>query len=339
MAERIRKAGSYTGGDVHINTGLTEISVAYKQRQVNYVANQVFPGVPVQKQSDKIFKFDKNDLLRNEAGIRAPGTKANHGSFDIDSSDTYFCDPHAWAHHIPMEYLANSDIDRLEDQAAEYVMEKLMIDREVDWVTNFFTTNLWADQGTPNDATGSSSSSTWPYFIYFSDQANSDPQNTIILGQESIQQNTGYKPNILVAGLQVHNQLRKHADLKEQVKYTSSANIGQDYMAQFFDIGKYVVGSSVRATNVEGGTAAYSFNLGKNMLLVYAPEAPGLFTPSGGYIFEWVGLNGLGYDVSMDSKYDVGAGSTNSLIVEGNMAYDAKLLCNDLGVFFSGAVA
>jgi len=339
MVERIRKAGAYTGGDVHVNTGLTEISVAYKQRQVNYVANQVFPGVPVQKQSDKIFKFDKNDLLRNEAGIRAPGTKANSGSYAITSTDTYFCDVHSWGHRIPREYLANSDISGLEVQGAEYVMQKLMIDREVDWVTNFFTTNLWADQGTPNDATGHATTSAWPYFIYFSDQANSDPQNTIILGQESIQQNTGYKPRILVAGLQVHNQLRKHADLKEQVKYTSSANIGQEYMAQFFDIDKYVVGSSVRATNIEGGTAAYSFNLGKNMLLVYAPESPGLFTPSGGYIFEWVGLNGLGYDVSIESKMDDGAGSTKSLIIEGEMAYDAKLLCNDLGVFFSGAVA
>ncbi len=336
MREQIKKTGIFTAGDTHVDTGLTEISVAYKQAADSYVADKVFPSVQVSKQSDKIFAFDKNDFLRDEAGIRAPGTESDGGGFAITSSTTYFADVHAWHQDIPIEALKNSDLANLEPQIAEAVIQKLLIDREVDWTTNYFTTNLWADQGTPNDATGSASSSTWPYFIYFSDQASSDPQDTIILGQESIQKNTGYKPNVLVTGLQVHNQLRKHADVKEQVKYTSSSPVNNDYLAQFFDIDKYVVGSSVRATNNEGGTAAYSFNLGKNMLLVYAPPTPGILTPSGGYTFEWTGLNDLGYDVSMESWWRQ---DNKSQRIEGSMAYDAKLLCSDLGVFFNGAVA
>ena len=336
MRERIKKSGIFTAGDVHVDTGLTEISVAYKQAADSYVANQVFPSISVSKQSDKIFKFDKNDWLRNEAGIRAPGTESNGGGFAITSSDTYFADVHAWHQDIPLETLKNSDLDNLEPQIAEAVIQKLLIDREVDWTTNYFTTNLWADQGTPNDATGHASNSSWPYFVYFSDQANSDPQNTIILGQESIQKNTGYKPNTLVVGLQVHNQLRKHADVKEQVKYTSSSPVNNNYLAQFFDIDKYVVGSSVRATNLEGDTGAYSFNLGKSMLLVYAPTVPGILTPSGGYTFEWTGLSDLGYDVTIESWWRQ---ENKSQRIEGNMAYDAKLLCSDLGVFFNGAVA
>jgi len=322
MRERIKKTGIFTAGDVHVNTALDDVSVAYKQSATSYVASQSFPAVPVQKQSDVIFKFDKNDFLRNEAGIRAPGTESNGGGFAIDSDTSYLAKVHAWHQDIPIETLKNSDLSSLETQVAEAVMQKLLIDREVDWTTNFFTTELWANQGSPHDATGDATDSTWPYFVQFNDQANSDPQDTIILGQESIQQNTGYKPNILISGLQVHNQLRKHADVKEQVKYTSSANVGNDYLAQFFDINKYVVGSSVRATNVEGGAGPYSFNLGKNMLLVYAPDSPGILTPSGGYIFEWVGLNDMGYDVMMESWWHQ---DTHSQRVEGNMAYDAKL--------------
>jgi len=331
MREQIKKTGIFTAGDVHVDTALTDVSVAYKQNASTYVASQAFPSVKVQKQSDVIFAFDKNDWLRNEAGIRAPGTESNGGGFAINHDANYFAMPHAWHQDIPIETLRNSDISNLEIQVAEAVMQKLLIDREVDWTTSYFDTSLWG-----TDATGDATNSAWPYFVYFSDQANSDPQNTIILGQEVVQQNTGYKPNTLVAGLQVHNQLRKHADVKEQVKYTSSANVGNSFLAQFFDIEKYLVGSSIRATNIEGATGAYSFNLGKSMLLVYAPPSPGILTPSGGYTFEWTGLNELGYDVTMESWWDQ---DTHSQRIEGNMAYDAKLLCSDLGVFFNGAIA
>jgi len=336
MREQIKKSGIFTAGDVHVNTALADVSIAYKQNALSYVASQAFPSVKVQKQSDVIFAFDKNDWLRNEAGIRAPGTESSGGGFAITSDTNYFAKPHAWHQDIPIETLRNSDLSNLEVQVAEAVMQKLLIDREVDWTTNYFTTSLWADQGGPDDATGDATNTAWPYFVYFSDQANSDPQNTIILGQESIQQNTGYKPNTLIAGLQVHNQLRKHADVKEQVKYTSSANVGNSFLAQFFDIDKYLVGSSIRATNIEGDTGAYSFNLGKSMLLVYAPPSPGILTPSGGYTFEWTGLNDLGYDVTMESWWEQ---KIHSQRVEGNMAYDAKLLCKDMGVFFDGAIA
>ena len=331
MREQIKKSGIFTAGDVHVNTALADVSVAYKQNASTYVASQAFPSVKVQKQSDVIFAFDKNDWLRNEAGIRAPGTESNGGGFAINHDANYFAMPHAWHQDIPIETLRNSDIANLEVQVAEAVMQKLLIDREVNWTTNYFATSKWG-----TDATGDATNSAWPYFVYFSDQANSDPQNTIILAQEVVQQNTGYKPNTLIPGLQVHNQLRKHADVKEQVKYTSSANVGNSFLAQFFDIDRYLVGSSIRATNLEGDTGAYSFNLGKGMLLVYAPPSPGILTPSGGYTFEWTGLNELGYDVTMESWWDQ---DTHSQRIEGNMAYDAKLLCSDLGVFFDGVIA
>jgi len=339
MRTQIRKSGSAVAGDLHINTGLTRVSVAYKQGAENYIADKVFPSVPVVKQSDKIWKFDKNDWRRSQAKIRAPGTESAGGGFAVSAADAYFCDVHSFHQDVPRETLANSDLGDFDIQVAEFVTDQLLLDRERDFVTNFFTTNLWADQGSPNDATGSASNSTWPYFIQFSDGADSDPLGVIRYAKKAIHKSTGFRPNTLIVGQEVHDQLALHPDIREAIKYTQIgiADLGGNaLLANLFGINRYFVGMSTYASNAEGATEAYGFNFGKNMLLCYVPQAAGLLIPASGYIFEWTGLNGLGYNVSMDKWYDR---NRNSWRIEGEMAYDASLIGSDLGIFFSGAVA
>ncbi len=103
-----------------------------------------------------------------------------------------------------------------------------------------------------------------------------------------------------------------------------------------FDVEKVLIGKTVHATNNEGATAAYSFAYGKNMMLCYAPPSPGLLVPTAGYIFEWNGFNGLGYDVAIS---DFEMTEKKAVRIEGEMAYDAKLVCNDLGVFYNGVIS
>jgi len=335
----IKKTGIAQPGDVHVDTGLTMVSVAYKEAAEMFLAPKVFPNVPVKKQSDLIAKFDKNDWLRNQAKIRAPGTESAGGGFDIDISDQYFCDVHAMHNDIPRELLANSDIADLSPQMAEWVVQQLLIDRERDFVTNYFTTSLWADQGSPYDATGTAANTTWPNFVYFSDGADSDPLGVIRTGKQKILSTTGFDPNTLVVGREVHDILALHPDIKEVIKYTQTgiADLhGNALMASLFGVDRYFVGNSVYASNNEGETAAYAFNFAKNMLLCYVPKTAGLLQPASGYTFEWSGLNGLGYNTSMSKWW---MQNTRSWRIEGEMAYDAKIVGSDLGLFFSGAVA
>ena len=63
-----------TRNDVHLNAALTNISIAYKNP--SYIAEQVFPVVRVQKQSDYYFIFDAGAWFRDEVQVRAPGTRA-----------------------------------------------------------------------------------------------------------------------------------------------------------------------------------------------------------------------------------------------------------------------
>ena len=56
---------SPTQADVHINVPLTNVSVAYMQSSSSFIADKVFPKVPVNKQSDLYWKYSKSDWRRS----------------------------------------------------------------------------------------------------------------------------------------------------------------------------------------------------------------------------------------------------------------------------------
>jgi len=324
-------AGKPTTTDVHINTALSDISVAYKQSIDSLIAHQTFPIVPVEKQSDKLFEFDKNDWMRDEAQKRAPGTESSGNGFGITAPHTYFCEVVAHHKDLPYAVVANSDINGLPAQMAEFVTWKLLLQRERDWIANFFAASIWE-----NDFTGTAADDTGTNVVQFNDGALSDPMKAIDRGRQAIGQNTGFRPNILVMGEQVFDELRRHPDVKETIKYTQLGVGSEELLATLFRVDKVLVPGSSYATNNEGATAAYSYNFGKDMLLCYAPASPGLLTPTAGYIFEWTGFNGLGYDVAIS---DIPMDHLKATRIEGEMAYDAKVIGTDLGCFYSGIIA
>ena len=93
--EVIRKSQP-TASDVHVDSPLTNISIAYMQDQKEYIADKIFPVVPVPKQGDKYFTFSKNDFFRDEAKRRPPGSETAGSGYGV-STDTYYCD--VWGFH------------------------------------------------------------------------------------------------------------------------------------------------------------------------------------------------------------------------------------------------
>jgi hypothetical protein len=98
-----------------------------------------------------------------------------------------------------------------------------------------------------------------------------------------------------------------------------------------------MVAKSVKATNNEGGTEAYSFNYGKNALLCYSAPSPGLLQPSGGYIMSWTGVSGgLGQNVGV-SRMRLEQYKADR--IEAEVAFDMKVIASDVGYFFSACVS
>ena len=53
-----------TISSVHTNRPLTNISIAWRQAATDFVADRVFPIIPVQKQSDLYYVYDRSYWYR-----------------------------------------------------------------------------------------------------------------------------------------------------------------------------------------------------------------------------------------------------------------------------------
>lgn len=314
-----------TSTDVHVDAILTNISVAYVQSQQNFIASKVFPIVQVDKQSDKFYVYTKNDWFRDEAKRRGASQESAGSGYNLGTNN-YACD--VWAFHkdVDDKVRANADAPLNPDRdATQFVTQRLLLRQEIQWVSDYFATGVWG-----TDKVGATDFTRW------SDYATSDPINDIEAGKETVLGGTGFMPNTLVLGYQTFRQLKHHPDIVDRIKYTSSQTITPDMLARIFEIDRVLVAMAVKATNVEGETAAYAFAHGKNALLTYVNPTPGLLAPSAGYIFAWNGVSGrLGQNVGI-SRFRME--ELKSDRIEGEIAFDDKVVGADLGYFFSGAV-
>jgi hypothetical protein len=321
-----------TSNQVHVDAILTNISVAYMQKAENFIADKVFPVVPVDKQSDKYFSYTKNDWLRDEAQVRTDGTESVGSGYNI-TTDTYFADVFAIHKDVGDQTRANADAPiNVDREAAEFVTHRLMLRREIQFVQDFMADGVWG-----TSASGKASSPSTNEFIQWSNYTTSDPIDNIEDGKQTILGVTGLEPNTLVLSYEAFRTLKHHPDLVDRIKYTSSQTITEDMLARMFDIDRVLVSRSIKATNNEGATEAYSFTQGKSACLLYVAPNPGLLTPSAGYTFQWTGVSGgLGQTIGTSSFR---LESLRATRIESELAFDNKVVGADLGYFFKDCVA
>lgn len=321
-----------TLSQVHIDAPLTNLSVAYMQKQENFIADKVFPIVPVDKKSNKFFKYTKNDWFRDEAQRRADGTESAGSGYNLDT-DSYSAD--VWAFHkdVGDQVLANADAPLTPlREASEFVTHRLLLRRELQFVTDFFTTSVWG-----TDVSGVSSSPSSGQFLQWN-SSSATPIDDIEVGKSAILSSTGFEANTLVLGYDVFKYLKNHTTIVDRYKYTQAgAYVTEDLLAKVFGVDRVLVAKAVKATNKEGAAGAYSFAFGKAALLCHVAPNPGLLTPSAGYTFAWTGVSeGLGSTLGVSQFRMEHLKATR---VEGQVAFDNKVVGSDLGYFFTTAVA
>ena len=326
--------------DVHVAAALTNIAVAYVQDESSYIAEQVFPMVPVQHQTDKYFVWSKGDFFRDEAQLHADATESAGSGINL-TTQSYSAQ--VWALHQDIGSQVRSNADpavELDMAVTKALMQKLLIRRDRIFAQSFMATGKWAQ-----DVTGASASTGivgTATTVQWDDDAASDPFTDIATWQTFVLQNTGFLPNRLVLSWSVYQALRKHPLIIDRIKYTSATFAGTitpQLLAEAFDIEQVVVSKAVYNTSQENVTASMSFINSKNALLVYTPSAPGLMVPAAGYTFGWqgfTGLNNLGVRVSQIPMNWLGIGTVRT---EAEMAFDMQVVGSDLGVYFSGIVS
>ncbi len=304
---------------LHIDAALSNIAIGYKNAA--YIADQIFPVVPVDKQSDYFYTWTKDFWFRNHVEGRAPGAVFAEGGLQV-SKTRFYCDNKGLAFPIAVEQLANQDaaID-LERTGAEWLADQFALDREIDLASVCFSTSNWT------------SSSTLTSTDMWSDYENSNPLGNVATAFETIQGLTGLQPNVCVMGAAAYNNIRRHPDLLDMYKYTTTAILNESQIAQAFGVDKLLVGRAVKNTGAEGQAFSGSYIWGDYVLFIYVPPRPGLRVPAAGYTFAWK-KDGLTLRID---RFDDGL--RKRYLLRGEMAYDQKVTSADCGYIIADTVA
>lgn len=316
----------------HIDRALTNISVAYMQGADAFIADKVFPIVNVTKRSDTYFIYDKGDMFRNEVQERGRGAESAGGEWNLKEADPYFCRRYAYHYDITEEERVNYDkpID-VERDTAEWLAQKMLLRREVDFNNKFFRTGVWSKDITADGTT----------IKKWTDPA-SDPIKMVNDQMLEMAENTGLRPNFAIMSPDVFYALKNHDAIMDRIKYTQKGIITLDLIASLFEVDKIfvpwgIVNAGPQTPGYDDVKTDMNFLYKGQMLLGYRTARPSLKRASAGYIFAWTGLmqNAYGSRIVRIKMDQLGLGTER---FEQEMAYDMKVISKDLGTFFTGLV-
>ena len=317
-----------TASDVHVNMPLTNISVAWMQDQREFIADQVFPTVPVQNQSNRYYVYDRDNWFRAQAEKRAPASESAGSGFTVDNTPTYFADVFAFHKDVDDQIRANSDsVINIDRDATEFVTRDLMLKKELIWAATYFTTGVWTGSTTGTDVT--------PGTLW--DAGGSTPIEDMRAELLSTKRRTGFRANVVAMGEEVWNVLQDHPDFLDRIKYTQTAIVTTGLLAAVLGVDKVLIAGGVQNVSIEGAAEDMQFIFGKSVLIVYAAPRAGLMTPTGGYTFAWVGLFGAGALGTRILRFRME--HLKSDRVEGEMAFAQKVVAPEMGAFMTGVIS
>lgn len=233
-------------------------SVVQGYENAEFIGSALFPPVPVAQAGGQIIEFGK-EAFRRYNTRRAPGSATRRIDFGY-AGKPYALTNHALEAVVPFEHLRDASQVPSIDIATESVLlvsRVLGLELEIDQATLATTQGNYA----ATNRTTLSGSSQWSH-------ADSDPAKDIRDAKEAVRAQIGLYPNTLVISAPVFKALQDHPKIVDRFKYTTSASITTAMLAQYLDVERVVVGSSVYDNS---GTFADVWGL--NAVLAYV--APG----------------------------------------------------------------
>lgn len=310
-----------TLSDVHVDSALTDFSVAIYQDASRFIAPQVFPVVNVPQQSGKYHTYDTKELQRTFAALRAPNTEAPARTFKM-SKDSYHCEVYSIAVDVSEQVRANADpaIDPEED-AALVAITDMRIQMDKKWTEQCFTTGIWATEATDtwNTDTG----------LYVS---------AITAGIKTVLAASGKRPNTFVIGAESwYDGLWNSTALIKRLPEGAPKIITTEFIRNLFGFDRVFLLDTLNTTGAEGTTAAPSFIHTDHALICYVDPNAGVRQATAGKTFVWSGLVGAGNGIRtlrMDMQWKDALPR-----VQVDAAYDFKVVSTDLGYLIKHTVS
>lgn len=256
---------------------LTNVSQAYRNDPLQFIAEKVFPVVTVPKKEFNIYYYGKENLKKvtNDRRTRFGETPI----VDFSTSSKPFGP--LTSHEI------RGGIDFDQD-----TMTEAPLDAEIDIVNNLSEVMALnkerAVAGVMGDTSVMTQNTTLSGTDQWSDYGNSSPFTDLQTAAND-QRLNGLRPaNTLIMSYYTFSVLQQHPDLLERVKYSNIASLTLELMTSLFGqfgIQNILVSSAVEDSAAEGLDASNDFVWGKNVWLAYVTGGPSLRTVNGGYLF------------------------------------------------------
>ncbi len=265
------------GSPLHMDAILTQISVGWPNGE--FLGPVFFPSVGVKKQSDKYYVFGKESWGLPPGGdLRAPGTEANEVPGMSVSTDTYFAVEHALQIPITDEEKENVDspMQPLTDGTG-LITAQLLLARELAIKTLMTTAANYAS----GLSTTLSGTSQWSDYT-----GTSDPILDVKAGRVAIHNKIFLDPNTLSLPYEVMVKLEDHPKIFARIQYVERSMVTEDLLRALFKMRIVTPGAAWNSAN-PGQAAALGYIWGKDVVMAYVPDRPGLKVPAYGYEFTW----------------------------------------------------
>jgi len=253
---------------LHIDKLLSNVSVKYSNSE--YVADQIFPEVGVNNDTDKYRVYTRN--LRIPETKRAEKGTANIHYFEV-TTNSYILQDNALKDFVGDDEAVNYDMADLRADATEELTDALMRRREKDCADLFTTTN-W-----------SLNVSLTSTYAFNANTTLSNPIPIFLTGGLEILQNSGHLPNFAIIPHSTFIHITQHTSVLERFKYTSS-EVSKAMISALFECGEIIKPTAVYDSSNRGITEAITDIWSDNCFLGFKPARPSPKVPSSGYRFE-----------------------------------------------------
>lgn len=323
-------------GDLHVNRNLSQVMVAYKQSAGEFIADKVFPNIPVDKPTDFYNKMGRRSFLQTNMQKRAPRTETPGVDWNF-TRDTFATE--VWGLHHDVEDQMRSSADdnwNLDRTGTELITQQALLRREKEWFGTFFKTGVWGA-----DREGVAAGPAAGQFLQF-DQTGSSPIKEFRKARRRFHKKTGVQANFVVFGPDVWDTFIDHPEFIERVKYTQNTiKLSQSLVQSAIEIENVYVAEAVEA--IDGGdeldadvVPETQYVAGNDFLLGYRAPRPNREAPSAGYTFSWKGYLGASAFGGRVKKFRMEPIASDRIEIE--MAYDYKIVAPELGEFYNNAV-
>jgi hypothetical protein len=275
--------------DVHIDSALANYAAGYQDADKGLIADQVVPILPVAKNSDKFYTWDKNDVFQEVTSLEvAPGGAMAEISPRLSSSN-YNCTSYGVQSFVATEVQANADSAlNPERQAVVRCMTAIRLARERRAANLLMTSGNWSGGTVTTLAAGEK----------WNGGASSDPVRVLTTAIEASLTDV----SAVVMSQRTYNDFFQNAQVQKYIASKSGiAPIpGQSEFSAILKLPPIIVGSRKALA-----AAGIGYMWGDNVALINADAG----IPSGGSTistartFRWNGANGGANDGTMQGGF------------------------------------